>query len=93
MKRTMSQVALETTLYTISGNQKIKILDNEGTVNQPIYKTVFEGRAYDYRAFKPAYCNLYLKAAVHGIDVSGEYLVFTLMTYLEEYSDRDVIRR
>lgn len=92
MKRTMSQVALETVLYTISGNQKIKILDNEGNAIQPIYKTVFEGRLNDYRFSTPTYCNLYLKAAVQGIDVSGEYLVFTLMTWAEEYSERDVIR-
>ena len=86
MKRIANDVAVTTICYTISGNQKIKIVDYESDydcIHRKNGKTVFEGMLkdgfYDYNFTR------FFDSKCRGLEVVDGTIVFTIFTPFEEY--------
>lgn len=84
MKRVANNVALQTLLYVVGGNQKIRIEDRE--TNQQTgrtHKVVFEGHEKDWCFLDRR--DRELHATVHAIETDGDTLVFRIDTSNETY--------
>lgn len=90
MKRIMNDVAVQTVCYTISGKQKIRIVDYENEYDCTFRKNgkvVFDGVLYDgsgddlhnWKYIK------YRESKVHGISLDVDTIVFDVFTKYEEY--------
>ena len=90
MKRIMNDVAVQTVCYTISGNQKIRIIDYETDYDCTFRKNgkvVFDGVLYngsgdDLSNWK---YTKYMESKVHGISLDGDTIVFDVFTKFESY--------
>ena len=81
MTRIASKVAIETILYTVSGNLKVKVLDRESRWDENP-KVVYEGEAGKLIGYKFARIN---RAEVYRTDIIDGVLVFTIETKFEKY--------
>ena len=82
MKRIANNVAVETILFCVSGNQHICVIDKENPQKSD-GTMVYDGRALDF-THSVGYVK-YMRAKVHGIEVSGDHLTFTVCTKYEKY--------
>ena len=86
MKRIANKAAVQTICYTISGNQKVRIVDYENDYdcsNDRNGNVVYEG------LLKEKYGNWsaekYFNSECHGIKLDGDTIVFSVFTKFEQY--------
>lgn len=85
MKRIANDIAVASVLYTISGLQKIKIIDyptQYDCSNRKNGAVVFDGFEKDTYGYKLA---KYTEAKVYGIRIEDDAIVFDVFTKFEEY--------
>jgi len=86
MKRIANKTAVSTICYTISGLQKIRIVDYENEYDcsrQTNGKVIFEGllkdASYDYKYSK------WFDSECKGLRLDGDTIIFDTFTKYEEY--------
>lgn len=85
MKRIASKVAVETVCYTISGLQKIRIVDYKSDwdyFRRENGEVVFEGKERDFIGYKYSKIR---RSEVRSISTDGDVIVFSIATVFDEY--------
>ena len=84
MKRVANKVALETVLYTVSGLQRIRIVDYSNDwdlFKRQNGKVVFDGVESAFSGWETKI----RRSEVRGISTDGDVIVFTISTCFDEY--------